>query len=258
MFIENLILASLAVFIHLTIFFAISLIKNNNNLIDIAWGIGFIFIALLSLFLNENFQIRQLIVTSLIILWGVRLTSHIYSRIKKVKKNFDYYERLKEKDERTSIIKKLLYAFVFQLIVLLLMIYPVLFINSVQNPPLRYTDFIGLVIWVIGFFFESIGDFQLAKFNKKSENRNKILKKGLWKFTRHPNYFGETLMWWGIFIFATSLPGGWITVVGPLTITYILFFVSGIPLIEKEFENNLEYQEYKKTTNVFIPWFPKK
>lgn len=257
MFIENLIIASLAVFIHLTVFFIISIYRKNNNVIDIAWGIGFVFIALLSLFLNENFQIRQIIVTSLIVLWGVRLTAHIYMRMKQGRTS-NRYGRLRKNFGEMSLTKKISYAFVFQLLVLLLMIYPVLFINSLQNPPLKFSDFIGLTIWLIGFFFETVSDHQLSTFLKRSENENKILKKGLWKFTRHPNYFGEALMWWGLFIFATSLPGGWITIVGPITITYMLFFVSGIPLIEKKFKNHPEYIEYKKTTSAFIPWFSKK
>jgi len=108
----------------------------------------------------------------------------------------------------------------------------------------------------IGFYFESTADSQLKKFIQNPSNKGKIMQSGLWAISRHPNYFGEVTMWWGIFLL--NLGNNWWTIVGPLTISYLILKVSGVPLLEKKYENNLEFQNYKKRVSVFIPWWPKK
>jgi steroid 5-alpha reductase family enzyme len=121
-----------------------------------------------------------------------------------------------------------------------------------------FLDIIGLIIWLLGFVFESVGDHQLSKFKRKEENKGKIMTQGLWKYTRHPNYFGEVVMWWGIFLMALSVKNGWTAVVSPLLITFLLLKVSGITMLERKYAGNEEFQEYAKRTNAFFPWFPKK
>lgn len=134
----------------------------------------------------------------------------------------------------------------------------VIYINNSVPTPLGVLDYLGLTLWIIGYYFEVVGDRQLKDFLKKPENKGKIMKDGLWSFTRHPNYFGEATMWWGIFLIALSIPGGIITIISPLTITILLLFVSGVPLLEKSMADNKDFQEYMKETNKFFPWFPKK
>jgi steroid 5-alpha reductase family enzyme len=112
-------------------------------------------------------------------------------------------------------------------------------------------------VWVIGFFFESVGDAQLSRFIKDPANKGKLMQSGLWKYTRHPNYFGEVTQWWGLWIIALSVSYGWLGIIGPLTITTLILKVSGIPLLEKSMEGNPEFQEYKKRTSVFFPLPPK-
>ena len=118
--------------------------------------------------------------------------------------------------------------------------------------------FAGVVIWLVGFIFESGGDYQLKKFIAAPENKGKLMTSGLWSLTRHPNYFGEVTMWWGIFV--ACLPNAlWpIMILGPITITFLILKVSGIPMLEKKYDNNPEFQAYKKRVNAFFPWFPKK
>lgn len=120
---------------------------------------------------------------------------------------------------------------------------------------------LGIAIWLIGFIFESLGDWQLQKFKANPKNKGKIMKTGLWRYTRHPNYFGESMMWWGIWILVISSYGSvinYLTVVSPLTITWLLLFVSGVPLLEKKYADNKEFQKYKQQTSSFIPWLPKR
>jgi len=120
------------------------------------------------------------------------------------------------------------------------------------------TIWFGTLIWLIGFFFESLGDYQLYKFKKIPDNKGEILDQGLWKYTQHPNYFGEVTQWWGIYIFALAVPFGFISIISPIFITYLIIKVSGIRLLNYRYRNDDKYAEYKKRTSVFIPWIPKK
>src|SRR4030066_219361 len=118
---------------------------------------------------------------------------------------------------------------------------------------LKPYDFIGLTIWIVGILFESIGDAQLAAFKKNLKNKGHIIKTGLWKFTRHPNYFGEATIWGGLFIISLSVKYGYIAIISPLTITLLLLFVSGVPLLEEKYKDNQEFKEYARITSKFFP-----
>jgi len=142
-------------------------------------------------------------------------------------------------------------------LLLLIIAYPIILINMSVSGELGWFDLIGFLVWFTGLMFEAIGDYQLYHFLKNPSNRGKILTTGIWRYTRHPNYFGEVLIWWGIFFITLSVPYGWTAIISPITITYLLLFVSGIPMTEKLFEGNASYEIYKKQTNRFFPWFPK-
>ena len=116
----------------------------------------------------------------------------------------------------------------------------------------------GAAVWAFGFIFELVSDWQLQKFRDDTSNRGKLIKSGLWRYSRHPNYFGEAVLWWGVFIIACSVEYGWVTVYAPLFITLLIRFVSGVPLLEEKYKNRPEFQEYMKETNVFVPWFVRK
>jgi steroid 5-alpha reductase family enzyme len=118
-------------------------------------------------------------------------------------------------------------------------------------------DRIGFLLWLAGFIFEAVGDAQMARFKADPANKGKVMRAGLWAFTRHPNDFGETLMWWGIYAITLSPPGSAWTIISPLLITFLLLKVSGVTLQEKAMlEKGPEYREYIKSTSAFIPWFP--
>jgi steroid 5-alpha reductase family enzyme len=135
---------------------------------------------------------------------------------------------------------------------------PVMFINKNVFGELNYLILIGLFVWVVGFLFESIGDKQLSEFIKNPANKGKLMTKGLWKYSRHPNYFGEIVQWWGIWIIALNIPNGLYTIIGPITISILILFVSGIPLLEKKYKGRADFEDYKKRTSIFFPLPPKK
>ena len=122
-----------------------------------------------------------------------------------------------------------------------------------------WLDAIGIMVWLIGFFFESVGDWQLARFKVDPSNRGKVMDRGLWAYTRHPNYFGEFLVWWGFFLMTLSTSIGWWTVISPLIVSIVLLKMTGIPLTEANIKRTRAgYDEYARRTRAFVPWFPKK
>ena len=134
---------------------------------------------------------------------------------------------------------------------------PITYGNNSPNQGLGWISYIGVAIWIIGYFFEVVGDKQLKDFLADPKNKGKLMTSGLWSYTRHPNYFGEATMWWGIFLIAiTSLSGIWI-IISPIVITYLLVFVSGVPMLEKKYKDRPDFILYSKHTPKFFPWFPK-
>ena len=115
------------------------------------------------------------------------------------------------------------------------------------------SDVLGVAVWLFGFYFEAVGDAELSRFIKNPVNKGKLLQSGLWSLTRHPNYFGEVAQWWGLWLVALSVPNGWLGIIGPITITFLILKVSGIPMLEKKMEENPDFAEYKRKTSVFIP-----
>jgi len=248
------ILASL-LFLYMLSWFLIAVFKKRNDVADIAWGIGFIFIAWLSFLLGPGHG-RAILANTLVSIWGLRLSWHIFSRNKGKPEDFRYQEW--RKAWKHFYMRSFFQVFMLQGFFLFVTAFPLIFINLSKPFPLSIWDSIGFLIWMTGFYFESVGDYQLQQFKKNPENKGKIITSGLWRFSRHPNYFGDALQWWGIFFLALPIPGGWITVIGPITITYLLRFVSGVPMLERKYKGNIAFESYKQNTSAFFPLPPKK
>jgi steroid 5-alpha reductase family enzyme len=242
----------LAVFFYMLFWFLVSLVKKRNDLADVAWGLGFLLIALVS-FNNSE---RSLLILSLIFLWSLRLSIHIWLRNRGRKEDYRYQEK-REKWGKLFYLQSFFQVYLLQGFLMLVISTPIILVNFYGKNPLVWLDFLGLTFWIIGFFFESVGDWQLIKFLRKSEP-GKIMSSGLWKYSRHPNYFGEFLQWFGVALVAFSVPYGFWGLISPLILLILLTKVSGIPLLEKKMAENPEFQEYKKKTSVFLPWFPKR
>ena len=228
--------------------------KQDTSIANFTWGGGVMITALYTLLITLKIFARQLLVTALTLVWGFRLARYVYLRYKGTDPR---YQSWKHEGGVKALVINLGYIFGLQALLLALMSVPIYLVNTMSGPDLTVFDLIGLLIWMTGFYFESVSDHQLFQFMSDPLNKGKIMKYGLWHYSRHPNYFGEITMWWGIFLIALSVPSGWLAIIAPVTITFLLIFVTGVPWIEKVFENNPEYQEYKRKTSMLIPWFTK-
>jgi steroid 5-alpha reductase family enzyme len=229
---------------------------KRNDIADIAWGLGFVLLAWSAYFLSVNIHWLVILVNILVTVWGLRLALHIYFRNRKKSEDYRYAEWRKQWGSMFYI-RSYLQVFVLQGILLFLISIPVMVLNKygAQNVPV--VAYAGIVIWIIGFTFESLGDSQLNKFIKDPANKGRVLDTGLWKYSRHPNYFGEVTQWWGIWLIAITVTNNWFSLIGPCLITFLILKVSGIPLLEKKMLEQPGYREYARKTSIFIPWVHK-
>ena len=242
----------------MSLFYLLSVKKKNYGLVDIGWGFGFIVISLTSLSFNfNNLHLKLLIPNILVLLWGLRLSYHLFKRNFNKEEDYRYKEMRNRWGDKANL-NAFFKVFMLQGLLMYIVSLPIIINNLYQTELFDQYIYLGIIVWVIGYIFEVIGDYQLKRFISLPKNKGKIMKSGLWKYTRHPNYFGEAVMWWGLFLIVINLKYGLYTIISPILITYLLVYVSGIPLLEKKYNNNPEFQEYAKRTSKFIPWFNKK
>jgi len=249
--IESIFNIALLIFVYMTGWFLLALWRKRNDIADIAWGLGFVLISLIMLFKNP--YERSTLVFFLVLLWGLRLAIHIYLRNRGKKEDFRY-KKWREEWGKYFLIRTYLQVFLLQGFFMLLISLPIIAVGSGnKNSGLGFIDIVGIFIWLTGFYFETVGDWQLNRFKSDPKNKGKVMKEGLWRYTRHPNYFGEVTQWWGIFLISLSVPYWHISIVGPSTISVLILFVSGIPMLEKKYLGNKEFEEYKAKTSAFFP-----
>ena len=272
MILSGLALTSIVILIHFTIYFFRAVKQNNFGIIDIGWGQGFVFVVWLLMIyrvfiLGANANAIGYLTLILTSIWGIRLSSHIGQRNHGKPEDKRYVAMRAKIKPPYVLIKSYVNIFLlqalFMFIISLVLVFNVM--SGLTNPvePMMLIPIIlGVLVWLGGYFFQSVGDRQLAIFVAKPENKGKLMTEGLWAYTRHPNYFGEVLMWWGIALlgfangFGIAIPI--IGLISPLVVTWLLRYVSGVPLLEKHMKTKPGFAEYEKTTNIFFPWFPKK
>jgi steroid 5-alpha reductase family enzyme len=256
MFFEQITLTFLAIGVFITGLFILSLILKRNDVADVAWGTGIFIVALISYFTGEGSSL-SLLLTIIAGLWGLRLTTRIFLRNRRKAEDFRY-KKWRDEWGRWFYLRSYLQVYLLQGFLMVVVGYSFVHVNVYgADVGLSAISYAGILIWVIGYFFEVVGDYQLDKFIHNPGNGGKIMSTGLWKYTRHPNYFGEVIMWWGIWLMIATVPISYIALISPLMITFLILKVSGIPMLEKAFADNPNFQEYKKRTNAFFPFFPK-
>lgn len=248
----------LALWLFFTIAFFIAQAKENNGLQDVAWGAGFIVVALYSYLFSRTESLNGAVITVFVILWGGRLAYHLFKRNWNAPEDKRYVAMRKNWEGKNPKLQAYFKVFMFQMILLFIIVQPVLLANTQNGNGLVWINYIGIGVWLVGYFFEVVGDYQLKQFKKKAENKGKLMTEGLWSYTRHPNYFGEATMWWGIFLISLVSTRSLVGIIGPIAITYLLLKVSGVPMLEKKYEGRADFEEYKKRTSKFIPMPVKK
>jgi len=251
---EPWLLLGAVLFVYMNAWFVVSIVLKRNDVADIAWGLGFVLMAWTALLLY-GYSFNAQLATGLITIWGIRLAWHIGRRNFRKPEDRRYAEW--RRTWKNFYLRSYFQIFMLQGVLLFLIVSPALFISMSGMHRFGFVDIIALLVWFVGFFFESVGDHQLTTCLQYPANKGKIMQEGLWKYTRHPNYFGEVMQWWGIFLLAVTLPGGWMTIIGPVTITLFILFVSGVPMLEKKYEGRADWEAYKEKTSVFIPMAPR-
>jgi steroid 5-alpha reductase family enzyme len=234
----------------------VSLALRNSSIVDIFWGTGFVIANWVYFALTPNgTPERKLLIGILVTLWGLRLSLYILWRNWGKPEDFRY-AKWREEAGASWWWKSFLRVFVLQGVLLMIISISLLAAQS-GNAPFGILDYLAVPVWLIGFFFESAGDIQLARFKANPLNRGKVMNRGVWRYTRHPNYFGDAAQWWAYYLIALAA-GGWWTIFSPILMTTLLVRVSGVALLEKSLDSRPGYKEYIESTSAFIPWLPRK
>lgn len=242
----------ITLWVYMTFWFLMSVEQGRNDIADVAWGLGFVVMAWVSFVITGQSGIRAVLVNSLVTIWGLRLAWYIHRR--NSGKPEDYrYRKWREDWGKWFYFRSYMQVFMLQGIFLFMISLPVIFVNESTDTPPGLVDLAGIMVWLTGFFFEVVGDAQLSRFRRNPANKGKLIQTGLWKYTRHPNYFGEVTQWWGIWVFTIATDKALMGLIGPATITLLILFVSGVPLLEKKYDGRPDWEEYKRKTSRFFP-----
>jgi steroid 5-alpha reductase family enzyme len=251
--------AALLLAAYMCCMFVVGLKARDNSLIDIAYGPAFLVACWGAWYANGAMALhfRPLLLLGLLTLWGLRLGLHVGLRHRGQGEDFRY-RKFREDWGDTIIWRSFLQIYMLQGAVVLVVATPVLLTIGAPGGSLAWSDLLGVLLFSLGFFFEAVSDWQLTIFKKGGANKGKIIMHGLWRYSRHPNYFGEATLWWGIFLIGFAAPSGSYGLISPLTIAFLLLKVSGIPMLEVKYQGNVEFEAYKARTNAFFPWFERK
>jgi steroid 5-alpha reductase family enzyme len=241
----------------MTLLWLLSLALRNASIVDIFWGIGFVIVTWLAFFLAAGYLPRKHLVAILVTIWGLRLALHIGIRNWDKPEDFRYAKWREDNGARWWWFS-FFQVFLLQGILMWIISAPLLAAQTSGFPAiLTPLDLIGASLWAVGLLFETIGDLQLTLFKADPSNKSKLLTTGLWKYTRHPNYFGEAVLWWGYYLIA-FVSGFWWTIFSPILMTWLLLRISGVVMLERTMKLKPGYEEYMRKTNAFFPWLPKR
>ena len=242
----------------LTLVWMISVRLRDASIADICWGLGFVLLAWLYCCLSPALTPRSWLVAVLTTLWGTRLSVHIFRRHHGNGED-PRYQAMRASQGPAFWWRSLFTVFWLQGAILWFVALPLLVtVRATQSVALTVVDGLGILIFAVGFGFEVVGDYQLERFRTAVSNRGTVLDRGLWRFTRHPNYFGDATLWWGLYVIAASTPNGWLTVLSPSLMTLLLMRVSGVTLLEDGLKASKPgYRAYIARTSAFFPWFPR-
>jgi hypothetical protein len=230
---------------------------KNNGIVDIFWAYNFLVITAIIWFLAEGNQERKMLVCGLGALWSLRLGIYLSFRVGgHIKEEEGRYKALREEWSDTVFF----FFFQAQAFSNVMLAIPFFIIALNTDPVISNVEYIGAALWLVSIIGEGLSDWQLQNFKKNPANKGKVCQDGLWNYSRHPNYFFQLMIWTSVFIMALSSPYGYLAAICPISIGYLIFKVTGIPMTEEQSVRSRGdlYREYQRTTSVFVPWFKKK
>ena len=240
--------------------FAVALRVGRHSVIDVSWGLGFVLVALVSLFTvlgnGDGLSLQRVVIVMLVAVWGTRLAVHIGRRAHGAAED-PRYVALLAKAQGNKNLYALRKIYLTQAVALWFISLPVQ-VGMTAPGTLRALGWLGVALWLVGFMFESVGDLQLTRFSSDPTNKDRVLDTGLWKYTRHPNYFGDACVWWGISLIAFDQWPGILTILSPIFMSFLLVKGTGKPLLENRMSTTRPgYADYVRRTSGFLPWPPR-
>jgi steroid 5-alpha reductase family enzyme len=255
---EAMLIAAITIMCVMVATWLLSLLLKNASIVDIVWGLGFAITSWVLAITIDGDSTRQILLAVMVGSWGLRLGGYLAKRNIGHGEDWRYKAMRKKKGARFGLIS-LVTVFGLQGVLMWVVSLPVMFGNSDATPGVGPLAVIGVMVWAVGLSFEAVGDWQLVQFKKDPNNAGKVMQTGLWSLTRHPNYFGDALLWWGIGIVGAETGTGVVGFIGPVVMTVFLLRVSGVPMLERSLMKRREgYAEYAARTSSFIPRPPKR
>lgn len=249
--------AALAITVLMLTTWVISIMTKNASIVDIVWGLGFVVVAWVVRFTVTGDAVRQNVITAMVTVWGLRLALYLARRNIGHGEDFRYVLMRRKHGSRFPLVS-LYSVFGLQGVLMWVVSLPVQLGQADTGAPVGPIAFMAVIVWLVGFFFEAVGDAQLATFKKDPANAGKVMDKGLWQFTRHPNYFGDAVQWWAIGLVAAEAGLASVGLIGPVVMTVLLTRVSGVPMLEHSMSKRRPgYEEYVRRTSAFFPRPPK-
>lgn len=233
---------------------------KNAGVVDVFWALNFPVIAVVLYFFADGWVLRKEAICLMVLIAGLRLGGHLGNRIfSHLAEEEGRYQQLR-KEWAPNADRRFFWFFQFQAISNVILAVPFFLIAMNPNPEFKLLEYTGIFLWIVAVAGEAVADWQLAAFKKDKRNQGEVCDKGLWNYSRHPNYFFQSLLWTAYFLFAVTAPYGWAGIISPLIILYLLFKVTGIPATEEQAVRSKgeKYRVYQQTTSAFVPWFKKR
>lgn len=243
--------------VYMLALWALSLPLRDVSIVDLGWGLGFVVVAWIAFIVGEGCLGRRLLLAVLVSVWGLRLFGYLFVRKLSERREDPRYTAIRERYGPRFPLISLGVVFLFQGVLIWVVSLPVQGSAS-QLDRLGALDWAGIAVWGVGIFFEAVGDAQLRRFKVDPANKGRVMDRGLWRYTRHPNYFGDFMVWWGIYLAALSTGGAWWTIIGPVVMSTLLIGVSGKRLLERYMSKRPGYAHYVARTSGFFPLPPRR
>jgi len=265
--------SALFLIMYFTLWYLAGIVLKNAGIVDIGWGAGFVLLSVWTLI--NAYSLNGLILSLPIWIWGIRLAAHIGKRNLGKPEDFRYAQFRKEWG-KVYYVRSYFQLFLFQALLMGIISLPFLLgihfsyqstqlstalvsDTVMQFDTIRITALVlGYILWLTGLICETVADAQLHHFVHNKDKKEELIQTGLWKYSRHPNYFGEIVFWWGVYIVALSVGAPWWSFVGPLTINLVIRYISGVPMLEARMMHKRGFAEYAKNTPIFVPFINKK